>query len=74
MSSNCSEYFSIVKAEQTIFYLFLQGSYEVSHLDLNLPKVDLPQWLVDGKYGVEANAYDNANKHLGCIKIQLHLK
>ena len=64
----------LYRVTRKVFCSFLQGSYEVSHLDLNLPKVDLPQWLVDGKYGVEANAYDNANKHLGCIKIQLRLK
>ena len=52
----------------------LQGSYAVNNLGINLPKVNVPDWLVDGKYGVEANAYDKSNKHLGCIKIQLHLK
>ena len=53
---------------------FLQGSYEVNNLDVSLPRVNLPEWLVDGKYAVQANAYNQANKHLGCIKIQLHLK
>merc|ERR1719414_493588 len=40
----------------------ISGSYEVNNLDVSLPRVNLPEWLVDGKYSVQANAYNQANK------------
>jgi len=52
----------------------LEGDYSVEDMRINIPPIHVPEFLVNGKYGIRANAYDAQNRHLGCLNVQFHLK
>ena len=54
--------------------LHFQGDYSVEDMRINIPPIHVPEFLVNGKYGIRANAYDAQNRHLGCLNVQFHLK
>ena len=51
-----------------------QGHYQISNYSVQIPKLPLPDFLVNGKYAVKAKAYDNNNHEIGCFQIKLTLK
>ncbi|XP_042682206.1 ganglioside GM2 activator [Centrocercus urophasianus] len=52
---------------------FKAGSYSLPTSDFTLPEVELPSWLTNGNYRVQA-VVSNNGKELACIKLGFSLK
>ena len=46
----------------------------IQNMKINIPPVHLPEFLVEGKYNIRANAYDGQTRHLGCLNVQFEMK
>ena len=53
--------------------LSLQGSYSLPESNIELPEVELPSWLTNGNYRVQAVISSDGNQ-LACMKVTFSLQ